>query len=305
MCIIASIKSNQQISKETLKRCWDNNPHGGGFMFTTGSKVETFKEMTSFKRYYRAFCEKRTAYPHSNFVCHFRISTHGKINETNCHPFNVNNKLGFVHNGIIRNSTVSPDYSDTYMFNEEILKQLPDNFTSNQAILDLLKEYIGSGSKLCFLASDNSITYVNHEAGQTDENGVWFSNGGYKETKYYDAGGTRVGTYGQSWGGGWADKTYYGSNTKKDSHKSSYKQSSMGFASSVIPNVSKDSFESRIKTDTKIDREVVVVAHGRSTDKYSYEDTCGFCDTSLTSYTEKTNGYCFKCEDKYTQEWSL
>jgi len=305
MCIIASIKSKQQISKATLKRCWENNPHGGGFMFTDGKKVHTHKEMNSFKRYYNAFLEKRQQHPNSNFVCHFRISTHGKINDTNCHPFNVNDRLAFVHNGIIRNAPISIEYSDTYMFNTTILQNLPTNFTTNVSILTLLKEYIGSGSKLCFLSSDNKLTYVNESLGQTDENGVWFSNGGYKEVKYYDAGGVRVGTYGQSYGGNTNSKVnnyYYGSN---------YKQSSMGFASAVIPNISENKnvgskidnidWNNRLKNDKKIESDVITA----SKKYFSYEDNCTFCDKILSSYTEKNNGVCFRCEDKYTNEFSL
>jgi predicted glutamine amidotransferase len=299
MCIIASIKSNQQISKSTLKRCWNNNPHGGGFMFTDGKKIHVYKEMSSFKRYYNTFLEKRQQYPESNFVCHFRISTHGKINDTNCHPFKVNDKLGFVHNGIIRNAPVSAEYSDTYMFNVTILQTLPSNFTSNVAMLTLIKEYIGSGSKLCFLSADNKLTYVNESAGQYDENGVWFSNGGYKEVKYYDAGGVRVGSYGQTWG-----NDYKPSNT--NSH---VKQSSIGFASAVIPNVANNknvgskvnniNWNERLKSDTKVESDVFTYF------SKSYEECCCFCDKNLSTYTEKNNGVCFHCEDRYSKEYSL
>jgi glutamine amidotransferase len=301
MCIISAIPSNKQISKSTLKRCWENNPHGGGFMYTDGKKVFVYKEMTSFKRYFREFIAKREQYPQSSFVCHFRISTHGKINEENCHPFLVNDKLGFVHNGIIRNAPISNDYSDTNMFNRTILQQLPSNFLSNDAMVSLITDYIGSGSKLAFLDKDNNISIINEKAGQWDENGVWFSNGGYKETKYYDAGGTRVGTYGTTWGGG-TNKVYYGSNVK---------QSSMGFASSVIPNISgnknvgskfKDiQWEEKLKN--KVDNDVVELAKSSYGDKYALK--CVWCDSSLSTYYEKNNECCTKCEDRYSRDWML
>jgi glutamine amidotransferase len=301
MCIIASIPSQSIIEKSTLKRCWENNPHGGGFMYTDGKKVQVVKEMSSFKRYWKEFLRLREEFPQSTFVCHFRISTHGKINEDNCHPFLVNDKLGFVHNGIIRNAPISSDYSDTYMFNETILKNLPNNFQSNLAIMSLVREYIGSGSKLCFLSNDNKVTYVNKEAGQFDNNGVWFSNGGYKEFKYYDAGGTKVTHYNNS---GWVTQNS--------------KQSSMGFASAVIPNVSQNAkvgskfkdinWDKKLKTD-KLDNDVVVVAKSSYADRYdyqkSYEQKCGFCDKALKGYVENQNGFCFSCEDRYSREWSL
>lgn len=191
MCIIVAIPANKDVSKATLKRCWDNNPHGGGFMYSDNGKVVTYKEMDSFKNYWKELCKARLYFRKSGFVCHFRISTHGKINEENCHPFLVNRALGFAHNGIIYSAPKSNDYSDTYMFNEVILKKLPSGFLSNQPILSLIRSYIGSGSKLAFLNGSGIISIVNEKAGVWD-NGVWYSNTGYKKVDYFDYGGTKV-----------------------------------------------------------------------------------------------------------------
>jgi hypothetical protein len=300
MCIISAIPQGKQISKATLQRCWNNNQHGGGFMFTDGKRVQTFKELTSFKRYWKAFTEARALHPDSSFVCHFRISTHGKIDETNCHPFLVNNQLGFAHNGIIRNAPVSPNFSDTYMFNATILQNLPKSFLDNHATMSLIKEYIGSGSKLAFLTHDNRIVLVNEKAGEWDENGVWFSNSGYKEWGYYDRGGQRVGTYGSTWG----DTTY--------------KQSSMGFASAVIPNyssVGKSSskvndidWDKKLKS-AKFDKEIINHAKSPCCDAFdvskTYDEKCGFCDNTLKGHYEKTSGYCLRCEERYANEWAF
>ena len=305
MCIIALIPQQKQISKATLKRCWENNQHGGGFMFTDGKRVHTHKEMSSFKRYWNNFIDARNKYPKSVFVCHFRISTHGKINEDNCHPFKVNDKLGFAHNGIIRNAPTSSDYSDTYMFNVSILQHLPSNFLSNKSIIALIKEYIGSGSKLAFLSHDNKYTIVNESAGQWDENGVWFSNGGYKEVKYYDRGGTRVGTYGQSWG--------------TSAYNTSYHQSQIGYANVVthnlnakpkpkpieVPSKNDWDFVDRIQNDKKIDSEVVNVAKSVIADRYAYDTKCMFCEQTLSTYIEKQNEVCYACEDAYERSWHL
>lgn len=308
MCIIAAIPTKKEISKATLQRCWNNNPHGGGFMFTDGKHIQVFKEMSSFKRYWKSFVHAREQYPESSFICHFRISTHGKINETNCHPFHVNNKLGFCHNGIIRNAPYSQEYSDTYMFNATILQNLPTNFLGNLAIQSLIKDYIGGGSKLAFLSHDNKITLINESAGQWDANGVWFSNGGYKEHDYFDAGGTRVNGSSGWYGGGSYSKSY-------GKVGQSYQQSSMGFASAAFPSVNEKKkkvenidWDKRLKAD-KIDKEVVAIAHNSCCDTFDYskryEEQCGFCDKVLNTYTEKQNGYCHKCEDKYSKEWSL
>ena len=191
MCIIAAIPVGKEISKETLKRCWDNNPHGGGFMCGDGSKVVVFKEMQSFKRYWKEFTRARLIHRNSGFVCHFRISTHGKINVDNCHPFLVNKGLGFAHNGIIYSAPRSNDFSDTYMFNECILKKLPNGFLSNLSIATLIASYIGAGSKLAFLNSKGVISIINEKAGVWDK-GVWYSNTGYQKSDYFDFGGKRM-----------------------------------------------------------------------------------------------------------------
>ena len=299
MCIIAAIPSKKQITKSTLQRCWNNNPHGGGFMFTDGKAIQVHKEMSSFKRYWKAFIHARELHPDSSFICHFRISTHGKINEDNCHPFLVNKKLGFAHNGIVHNAPTSPDYSDTYMFNVTILQHLPSNFLENKSIQSLIKEYIGRGSKLAFLSHDNHITLINESAGQWDENGVWFSNGGYKEYDYFDRGGVKVSS-------AWSSGGSYGK------VGGSY-QSSMAFTPSTMPKetnmkVKDIDWDKELKS-TKVDTNVVKYAKSSCCDSFDYstryEEKCGFCDKVLNTYTEKENGYCFKCEDKYSKEWSL
>ena len=296
MCIIAAIPQDKQITKATLQRCWNNNPHGGGFMFTDGKAIQIFKEMSSFKRYWKAFINARELHPKSSFVCHFRISTHGKVNETNCHPFLVNKKLGFVHNGIIRNAPLSNDYSDTYMFNEHILQNLPTNFLENQSIVSLIKDYIGSGSKLAFLSHDNKISFVNEKAGTWDE-GIWYSNGGYKEAEYFDRGGQRVGTYGSVWSGGGGTNSSKGSSYSYASSKGSYRQGNMGFASAAFPSVNEKvkniDWDKKLKEE-KLDTNVGAYAKSDCCDavgyKRKYDEKCGGCDKVLKGCTEKQHG---------------
>lgn len=285
MCIIAVVPSAKVITKETLKRCWDNNPHGGGFTYTDGKKVKVYKEMSDFKAYYEAFLEVRELFPQSTIICHFRISTHGEINEANCHPFKVNESLSFCHNGVIRNSTYSDLWSDTAMFNKEILQLLPKDFLSSPAIVSLVKEYIGMGSKLAFLSWDNKTTIVNEEAGKWD-NGVWFSNSGYKEASYYDAGGVRM-----SGNSG----TYYGG----------YKGS--GLWSGAEVNTKKSKAEKKAKAVSINDR---IGSKGKPTSPeqvslIDYNSKCVFCSSDLRGYYEKANLCCNSCSDKYENEWAL
>ena len=218
MCIAILNKKEATLKRELLKNCWDNNGDGAGLLYIDNKKqMKTFKELKSFEVFYQEYSRVKKSYGKRNIVLHFRISTHGKIDETNCHPFLVNDNLGFVHNGMIYDVPTSKDYSDTYMFNEVVLKNFTEGFEYNEIILDMLEGFIG-GSKLVFLNTNNEYAIVNEKAGHW-ANGCWFSNGSYKYvSNYVDYGGTKVyrgslgssvgytpgNVYGQSYGSSYA-----------------------------------------------------------------------------------------------------
>ena len=193
MCIAIMNPSNVTLKKKVIKNCWDNNYNGAGLLFVnqqTG-ELDTFKELKNFDKYYDAYTNIRKHHKESTIILHFRIATHGGVTESNCHPFIVDDTLGFVHNGIISGVPDSKEHSDTYMFNESMLKKLPPGFVHNEVIMSLLADFIGY-SKLVFLDTDNQYHIVGEEKGVWDLGGCWFSNSSYKEVDYYDYGGTRI-----------------------------------------------------------------------------------------------------------------
>ena len=202
MCIAILNKKGATLKRELLKNCWDNNGDGAGLLYIDNNKqMNTFKELKSFDVFYQEYTRVKKSYGKRNIVLHFRISTHGKIDETNCHPFLVNDNLGFVHNGMIYDVPTSKDYSDTYMFNETVLKNFTEGFEYNEIILDMIESFIGS-NKLVFLNSNNDFAIVNEKAGHWS-NDCWFSNNSYKYVSdYVDYGGTKVyrGSLGSGYG---------------------------------------------------------------------------------------------------------
>ena len=178
MCI-AILNTTNTLTKETLQQCWKSNPDGAGMIYTNNGQIKVFKEMTNFDKFYKEYSKQRKANKGSNFVLHFRIATSGKIDKTNCHPFAVNKNLAFVHNGIISIDPINNNVSDTYTFNELILKKLPNTFLNNHAITDLIEGYIGY-SKLIFLNSDNEASILNEDLGHWDEFNNWYSNNSYQ-----------------------------------------------------------------------------------------------------------------------------
>ena len=73
--------------------------------------------------------------------------------------------------------------SDTNMFNEKLLKQLPSNFIRNSAIMNLIEESIGQ-SKLVFLDNEGRYVIANESLGHWVDN-VWYSNDSYIKCNTY------------------------------------------------------------------------------------------------------------------------
>lgn len=199
MCIAIYKPEGKLLSLATLKECYTSNPDGAGFMYSENKKLHIEKGFFSFQSFYDAFKKHES----KQTVIHFRIKTHGKIDTANCHPFAVNNAIGFVHNGVISGFGDS-DFSDTVRFNEQILRPLVNKWGNlalfQDPIIDLIESRIGY-SKLVFLDRHGNHKIMNESKGVWD-NGVWFSNTSYKP---YVAPATPS----------WLDKTYsYGSYSK-------------------------------------------------------------------------------------------
>jgi len=190
MCIAILNTAKHTIKRTHLKNSWDNNGDGAGILYIKDDKMAVFKEMSNFDTFYNKYLEIKQEHGDKNIVLHFRISTHGKVNEDNCHPFLVDDELGFVHNGMIYDVPTSVDYSDTYMFNEKYLKLMKKGFDRSNEIMDMVANYIGAGNKLIFLNAKDEYTVVNEKAGHWYK-GSWFSNTSYQRVNdYVDYGGT-------------------------------------------------------------------------------------------------------------------
>ena len=177
MCIAIYKPEDKVLSLATLKECYTSNPDGAGFMYAENKKLHIEKGFFSFQSFYDAFKK----HENKQAVIHFRIKTHGKIDTTNCHPFAVNNAIGFVHNGII-SGFGDANHSDTIGFNQSILQPLVSKWGNlalfQDPIIDLIEGRIGY-SKLVFLDRHGNHKIMNEHKGTWDD-GVWYSNDSYK-----------------------------------------------------------------------------------------------------------------------------
>ena len=178
MCIAIMKSANKKISKSTLRRCYDANPDGAGFMYAEDKQLVVKKGYFTFKEFYKEYR------PHGDkqVLIHFRIKTHGPIDKNNCHPFLVNSGLGFIHNGII-SGYGSNSKSDTIEFNEAILQKIVakhgNNSLFDDPMVELIENVIGY-SKLVFLDRHGNYTIMNEKKGNWND-GVWYSNMSWKK----------------------------------------------------------------------------------------------------------------------------
>ena len=189
MCIaILNTKKAGRLPKSQIKNSWDNNDMGAGLLWNEKNKLNVFKTY-EYDEYISKYNELRDNANVGNIVLHFRIATSGYKGEHNLHPFLTNDKLGFVHNGVIK-GLGNKQFSDTYEFND-MLKKFKHNFLSCEMSKYFISEYIGY-SKLIFLDIDDKYTIINEELGKWTD-GNWYSNDSYKQYntyKYY--GNTKV-----------------------------------------------------------------------------------------------------------------
>lgn len=177
MCVAIYKPAKVSIAKKVLEACAEQNKDGCGMAYISQEtgEIVVFKTM-HFKDFYPVYKEAFRDNKESPFLIHFRIATKGKVNEDNCHPFVIDENHVFIHNGTITPVPVDPkgEVSDTRIFNEMILKKLPNGWVVNDGIKAMVEEFIGK-SKLAVLNRNGDVHLYNEKDGSWKE-GVWFSN---------------------------------------------------------------------------------------------------------------------------------
>ena len=178
MCLLISQQDNKPIEKESLENASFSNPDGMGFAYSEGGKIQ-IRKYRNFKKFYSGYKKAIKTYGKvSDFIIHFRYSTSGiEKGVFNVHPFRVSERLAFAHNGILSVENHNKK-SDTQVFNETILKQLPAGFLRENALVDLIEGFIGT-DKLVFLDNNGKSVIINESRGHW-LGGAWYSNGTYK-----------------------------------------------------------------------------------------------------------------------------
>lgn len=99
MCVITIREAGGQYFRSIAKQQMSQNDDGSGFMFARNGRLHIHKGLWSLREFWKEF-QKHTR-PEELVVIHHRMATHGAVDKTRCHPFEVNKDVGLVHNGIM------------------------------------------------------------------------------------------------------------------------------------------------------------------------------------------------------------
>jgi hypothetical protein len=189
MCVIVYKPRDVPVDMGVLKECWHKNDDGAGLMFSEDGKLRIakgFMTWRSFRKYIkRRGIERLTRLP---VAFHFRIATHGSRGERNCHPFQINENLAMMHNGVIqkvvKHISDDEDISDSEAFANRYVRSAfsvigIDSLKGGTPINDLFDEFVGT-SRLLFMDNDGEVGIVNERSGSWPKYGLgkdmWFSN---------------------------------------------------------------------------------------------------------------------------------
>lgn len=201
MCIIVAKRKGYSLpGKERLKRCWDKNPQGAGIAYYSDNHVKIEKGFMKWENLWSRLKElnKEINLRDSSMIVHFRISTSGKVDQGNCHPFPVTSDksvireihtkcdIAVAHNGIIHDfNNVSEVYNDTQLFIMKVLMPLYNlnerhDFYKEEKIRYLIRNSIDE-SRLVFIDSNNELITIGN---WYEDRGILYSNKGYRKQNY-------------------------------------------------------------------------------------------------------------------------
>lgn len=218
MCLAIYKPANQVVPTDHLEEGFISNPHGAGFAYVIEGRIETRKGFFTFKEFLAAYEESVTK--ETPALIHFRFATHGKRNEFNCHPWDVcGGEYVAIHNGILDIQSTE-EMSDTGHFMDLVLTPALECFAdpAHPAIKYLVEQAIGSGNKIVLMGISGEAVIYNEDAGTWDE-GVWYSNCGYKSYRSSYSGRFLPDSYYNGYGHSAYGQSNYGSTASTSSSR--------------------------------------------------------------------------------------
>ncbi len=188
MCIIAYKPAGAAMpSKKQFKSMFRHNPDGAGFMYIEAGRVQIVKGLMTYSAFQNELAKVKSR-TESPFVFHFRIATHGGINQSMTQPFPLTDKksrlrslrqsadVGVAHNGIIMLCNDARKMSDTAQFIAQYMTRICTGARPFDDInLDIIESCIDS--RMCILEASGAVHILGR--GWIEDGGLMFSNSSY------------------------------------------------------------------------------------------------------------------------------
>lgn len=197
MCIAIVSPKGKSVPEEHLKESFRCNSDGAGFAWSDGSQLFIKKGFFTYESFLESYNETFPDPTDVNQLIHFRISTGGKVDAKNCHPWALPNNCALIHNGILSHSS-TPKISDTGMFCKQVLSPLlmtVEGAEKTEWFRYFFEDYLGSGNAVAIMNRFGEYTIFN-EKGRSRvggwEGGNWYSNSSYQpfRSSVYSGGGS-------------------------------------------------------------------------------------------------------------------
>jgi len=178
MCLIIVNKPNSQRETfETFESIYKINNDGLGIAYMQDNQLFIRKD---FDKDLKAFHEFYSLIPAGcPILVHFRKCSSGHIIPENLHPFSINDNVCFAFNGTISDLDFKGEHSDTYVFNNIILRKILAGDIEAYTtwwFKKLIERYINS-SKMVILDNKGEFYIFNESLGHwNEEKTVWHSN---------------------------------------------------------------------------------------------------------------------------------
>lgn len=185
MCLIVhKMNKDSEFTNEQFYNMVSANSDGLGIMFRDGGRIHVEKVLGNSKKQFAVFQKHRDR---EEYAMHARFKTHGRIDEANCHPYEILNidkgdpiDMYLMHNGVINvKDDADASMSDTWNFVEGVMKpiaKLDHNlFWENENVQDIIRKAIGTSKFLIMRSDETPVLIINRDAGD-DVNGCWLSN---------------------------------------------------------------------------------------------------------------------------------
>lgn len=183
MCLLVTQPAGTAFDAAFLAGVYKSNNDGIGIMYAEDGRVVVEKFLPSnienFTWFYKTHIENKAC------AWHARMQTHGDVDLTNCHPYQVLSMetdgydLWLMHNGVLSTGNAADvTKSDTWHYIADYLRPMlagNHTFFMTDAFEEIVGSHISSGNKFVLVDGEGNMVTVNSEQG-VKYNGAWLSN---------------------------------------------------------------------------------------------------------------------------------